>query len=193
MTQLKAFRKINTFEKSIIVNTLSKVVQNSDLLIKNLQKRLYISFDISVTKNLNPSVYLMTSDHTNLIDKFKADLQICSAGLYFGFLKKENFRLSLEGAEYLVKNEDCFKEQILVINSKGEKSILYGNDIYKEDVLKLPTKLRKGELLIIYNSQNEIGAIAQSIVDKKAFKNLNPKSKIALNLVDKGYYLRTNQ
>ncbi|MFX0030702.1 MAG: hypothetical protein ACFE8B_15925, partial [Candidatus Hermodarchaeota archaeon] len=79
MTQLKAFRKINTFEKSIIVNTLSKVVQNSDLLIKNLQKRLYISFDISVTKNLNPSVYLMTSDHTNLIDKFKADLQICSA------------------------------------------------------------------------------------------------------------------
>ncbi|MFX1278964.1 MAG: hypothetical protein ACFFA3_06065 [Promethearchaeota archaeon] len=193
MKQLKAFRKVNTFEKSIIVDTLNRVIQDSELIIKKIQDRLYISFDSVFIKNLNPSIYLIPSDYTDLIERFYAGLQISSAGLYFGFIKKEDFRLSLEGAEYLVKREDCFKEKILVVNSKGEKSIFYGNDIYKEEIVKIPTKLKIGDLLIIYNSIQELCAIAQSLVDIKIFKDLKPNSKIALNLVDKGYYLRKKQ
>lgn len=193
MTELINFRKINNFEKSIIINTLSKIIQDSDLVIERIKDRLYISFDIIFEKNPYPSIYLLFSDQENLYIKFEANLQITSAGLYFGFLKKETFRISLEGVEYLTKKEDCFKEQKLVVNSKGEKSVLYGTDIFKEDVLKIPIKLRIGDFLIILNLQNEICAIAQSIMDIKTFKDLKPRSKIALNLVDKGYYLRKKQ
>ena len=193
MPERNDFRIVNEFEKSIILNSLDKICQNSDIFIKNYQERLYISFDRTSSRGVNPSIYLVSPAHPKFIEKFDKDIQITSIGLYFGFFNKESFRLSLEGAEYLAKNEDCFKEQILVVNSKGEKSILYGNDIYKEEVLKLPTKLRIGDILIVYNSLNEICVISQAITNTKAFKNLKPKSKIALNLADKGYYLRTKQ
>ena len=139
MTQSKDFRIINKLEKSIISNALSKISKDFDLVMKKIQDKLYIAFDTTFTKSFNPSIYLSPSEHFNLIEKFDSAKQITSAGLYFGFIKKEYFRLSLEGGEYLAKNEEFFKEQILVINSNGEKSILYGNDINKEDVLNLKT------------------------------------------------------
>lgn len=193
MTKMNDFRSVNEFEKSLIVNGLSKISQKSDAFIMKIQNRLYISFNTTSSKSQNPSIYLISTDHHDLIEKLLVDFQITSVGLYFGFIEKDNFRLSLEGAEFLVNNEDFFKGNMLVINNKGEKSILYGNDIKMEEVLKFPTNLRKGDILVIYNSQNELCAITRSLVGKKDLTRLNSGDKIALNLVDKGYYLRKKQ
>jgi len=193
MTKMNDFRSVNEFEKSLIVNGLSKISQKSDAFIMKIQNRLYISFNTTSSKSQNPSIYLISTDHHDLIEKLLVDFQITSVGLYFGFIEKDNFRLSLEGAEFLVNNEDFFKGKMLVINNKGEKSILYGNDIKMEEVLKFPTNLRKGDILVIYNSQNELCAITRSLVGKKDLTRLNSGDKIALNLVDKGYYLRKKQ
>ena len=193
MTKMNDFRSVNEFEKSLIVNGLSKISQKSDAFIMKIQNRLYISFNTTSSKSQNPSIYLISTDHHDLIEKLLVDFQITSVGLYFGFIEKDNFRLSLEGAEFLVNNEDFFKGNMLVINNKGEKSIIYGNDIKMEEVLKFPTNLRKGDILVIYNSQNELCAITRSLVGKKDLTRLNPGDKIALNLVDKGYYLRKKQ
>ena len=193
MPERNNFRIVNEFEKSIILNSLDKICQNFAIFIKNYQERLYISFDRTSSKGQNPSIYLLSPEHPKIIEKFDKDIQITSIGLYFGFFNKERFRLSLEGAEFLLNRELLIQDNILVIDIDGEKSVLYGNDIKVEEVLKFPTNLRKGDILVICNSQNEICAITHSLVGKKDLTRLNPGDKIAFNLVDKGYYLRKKQ
>ena len=56
-------------------------------------------------------------------------------------------------------------------------------------MLNLPTNLRK----VINYERNEICAIAQSLIKKQDLARLNPGDKIALNFVNKGYYLRKIQ
>ncbi len=60
-------------------------------------------------------------------------------------------------------------------------------------VTKTPSNLQKGDLLIIFNDMNEILAIAQSKVERESLKQLKPKNIIAINLSDKGIYLREKQ
>jgi len=193
MTKLNDFRLVNDFEKSILVNTLREISHKSDILLQKIQDSLYISFDRTSSKGQQPSIYLVPTNHANIIRKFETDIQISSVGLYFGFIKKESFRLSLEGAEFLVNREYLSKDQILVIDSNGEKSVLYGNDIKKGNVINFPANLRKGDFLVINNVQNEICAITQSLISKQDLTRVNSGDRIALNLVDKGYYLRKRQ
>ena len=60
-------------------------------------------------------------------------------------------------------------------------------------ITKTPSNLQKGDLLIIFNDMNEILGIAQSKVERESLKHLKPKNVIAINLSDKGYYLRKKQ
>lgn len=73
------------------------------------------------------------------------------------------------------------------------RSVLYGNDIKKGNAIKIPVHLRKNDFLVINNEKNEICAIARSLVNKQDLASLNAGENIALNLVDKGYYLRKIQ
>ena len=193
MSEWNDFRNLNEFEKSIILNSLDKICQNSDIFIKNYQERLYISFDRTSSRGVNPSIYLVSPAHPKFIEKFDKDIQITSIGLYFGFFNKESFRLSLEGAEFLLNRKLLIQDHILVIDTDGEKSVLYGNDIKKGNAIDIPGHLRKDDLLVINNEKNEICAIAQSLINKQDLASLNPGEIIALNLVDKGYYLRKTQ
>lgn len=193
MSEWNDFRNLNEFEKSIILNSLDKICQNSDIFIKNYQERLYISFDRTSSRGVNPSIYLVSTEHPKFIEKFDKDIQITSIGLYFGFFNKESFRLSLEGAEFLLNRELLIQDHILVIDIDGEKSVLYGNDIKKGNAINIPFHLRKNDFLVINNEKNEICAIAQSLINKQDLASLNPGEIIALNLVDKGYYLRKIQ
>ena len=61
-------------------------------------------------------------------------------GVYFGFIKKNQFLLSLEGAEFLNKL-NMF--QYLFVNDDGEKSVLYGNHIMKKFFNKRPKFLKR--------------------------------------------------
>ncbi|MBY8990047.1 MAG: hypothetical protein KGD58_04760 [Candidatus Lokiarchaeota archaeon] len=193
MTERNDFRILNEFEKSIILNSLDKICQNSAIFIKNYQERLYISFDKTSSRGLNPSIFLLSPEHPKIIEKFDKDIQITSIGLYFGFFNKESFRLSLEGAEFLLNRELLIQDHILVIDIDGEKSVLYGNDIKKGNAINIPFHLRKNDFLVINNEKNEICAIAQSLINKQDLASLNPGEIIALNLVDMGYYLRKIQ
>jgi ribosome biogenesis protein Nip4 len=193
MRKLNVFRIVNEFEKSIILKTLGEICQNSDIFRKNFKDKLYISFDRTSYRDQNPSIYIISTKHQKLIEQLDKNTQITSGGLYFGFFKKESFRLSLEGAEFLVNSERLIEDQILIIDANGEKSVLYGNDIKKGNVINIPANLRKDDLLVIMNEQNEFCAIAQSLINKQVFTRINPRDNIALNLIDKGYYLRKTQ
>jgi len=60
-------------------------------------------------------------------------------------------------------------------------------------IIKIPSNLEKKEFLLVFNRLNELIAIAQAQIGYKTSQNLNTSDLIALNLNDKGYYLRRKQ
>ena len=106
---------------------------------------------------------------------------------------KSIFFLSLEGAEFLYENEIFSEFQQLILNKKGEKSFLYGNNISKKMIDKIPQKLKNKDFLLVLNDLNEIIGISQSQCDRQIIHTLNSEDIVAINLSDKGYYLRKKQ
>ncbi|TFG23472.1 MAG: hypothetical protein EU532_13415, partial [Promethearchaeota archaeon] len=140
-----------------------------------------------------PNIYLIPNYWIKVIDNFIPEISIISAGVYFGFIKKSKFLLSLEGAEFLFQMQAFSDKNYIIVNNKGEKAILYGNGIIKDFISKIPENLEKGVFLLIFNQSNEIISIAQSRVNREEYSNLKSNGLVALNLVDKGNYLRLKQ
>ncbi|MFX1503091.1 MAG: methyltransferase domain-containing protein, partial [Promethearchaeota archaeon] len=163
-------------------------VDISPYIINHFQKK----FD-----SLNVNIDFLSLDteggELDILKSINTYTNISSGGLYFGFIKKGNFLLSLEGAEFLLKNRFITNYRILSLNNEGERAILYGNDIVKENVIKYPQDLNKDDFLIIVNPQNEVIAIARALANKQELINLSHRAKVALSLIDKGYYLRKKQ
>jgi ribosome biogenesis protein Nip4 len=133
-------------------------------------------------------IYLVPNKLSELVNRSKSI--VYSSGLYFGFIKKGEFFISLEGANFL-HELDCFSDkQIIRVNKEGEKSVLYGNKISKKMISRTPLYLKKNTFIVILNAFNELIAIGQSQVDSEVIQRLDKNGIIALNFVDKGYYLR---
>ena len=193
MNNSRTFRQINEFEKKIISKSLFTISPHFLQFLIRSKNYLYISYFRSKMEIIYPKIYLISNDLKKEIEKIKVKDNIHSASLYFGFIKKGNFYLSLEGAEFLY-NKGIFTEiTCIYLNKKGEKSILYGNNIIRNMIINTPSNLKKGELLLVFNELKEILAIAQSKVDSKKIEYLKPKDVIAINLSDKGVYLREKQ
>ena len=60
-------------------------------------------------------------------------------------------------------------------------------------VIKTSKNLQEKDFLLVFNEMNELLAIAQFIVESNVLQYLKPKDIIALNLSDKGIYLREKQ
>jgi len=193
MIESSNFRQINEIEKEIIIQSLSKISPNIIQFIIKSKNLLYISLKKWDSKSIYPSVYLTSNYFQEEIDLIEFNDKIYSVGLYFGFIKRGRFYISLEGAEFLYKKGILSEIKFIYVNKKGEKSILYGNDILKDMVTKTPSNLQKGDLLIIFNDMNEILAIAYSKVENKILQQLKSNNVVASNLSDKGIYLRENQ
>lgn len=193
MIESSNFRQINEIEKEIIIQSLSKISPNIFQFIIRSKNLLYISLKKGNSKSIYPSIYLTSNYFQEQINLNEFNDKIYSVGLYFGFIKRGRFFISLEGAEFLYKKGILSEIKFIYVNKKGEKSILYGNDILKDMATKTPSNLQKGDLLIIFNDMNEILAIAQSKVERESLKQLKPKNVIAINLNDKGFYLRKRQ
>jgi len=193
MKDLKEFRMINEREQQFILNSISsfssKILDN----LKGLDYILWIHLGNSHSKNSFPEIYLIPISVANKIKNIKNVNSIKSAGLYFGFVKMGQFFLSLEGAEFLFNKRLYTENQILYVSSKGEKSILYGNSILKHMCLKIPLKIEKNSILIVLNESDEILSLAKSQITYEDYQNFTSKDKVAINLIDKGYYLRKKQ
>ncbi len=193
MIESTNFRQINEIEKEIISKSLSKISPKIMQILIRSKKKLYISLIESNLKTNYPTIYLISNESLNRLDLIEFKTKIYSAGLYFGFIKKGDFYFSLEGAEFLYKQGIFSEFKRLHLNIKGEKSVLYGNNILKNMVIKTPSNLQKGDFLLIFNNMNEILAIAQSKVDSIVIQHLKPNDIIAFTLNDKGIYLREKQ
>ncbi|MFX1361155.1 MAG: hypothetical protein ACFE8T_12515, partial [Promethearchaeota archaeon] len=93
----------------------------------------------------------------------------------------------------LYRNKYILEKNQIIVNIQGEKSILYGNNILKKMLSNFSIELKMNDLVIVLNHLKEIIAIGIIKVGGNDFYNLESNDIIALNLIDKGYYLRKNQ
>jgi len=193
MRDLNIFRLLNKIEKSIINNSLLKLSSEVLPYFKKKDYRFYIFINDEQAESKFPLIYLVSYENSNILEERLKNENINTAGIYFGFIKKGIFHLSLEGAEFLHYHQILPNSNKITISEKGEKSILYGNDILKSVITMIPPELKKNNLLAVFNQKNEIIAIARVTIDSSSFQNLKLNQKVAQNLVDKGYYLRKRQ
>jgi ribosome biogenesis protein Nip4 len=180
-----SFRGINEFEQNIIGSSLEKIILNS----KNLMLNLYTN----IARDKYPSIFLISKSLKQELQNFGKHNYLVSAGLYFGFIKKGRFFISLEAIEYLHKNKKISEKSNLIVNKDGEKSVLYGNDVQKKMVVGVPRNLTEGDFLVILNEIYELLAIGFSKVNHSAFQGLEQERIVAKTLIDKGSYLRRKQ
>lgn len=193
MKDTAKFRQINEIEENLILNLLSDFSSKIIPFFKKSNLKLCIFLNDLNSGDHYLLVHLIHNRLLNNIKNFVSKLNLRSAGVYFGFIKKGNFRLSLEGADFLYKHNLIPDGRKLYINGSGEKAILYGNNIVKKMLINVPLDLRRNQLVLILNDLNEIIAIAKSEVDYETIQDLKLDEIIARNLIDKGYYLRKNQ
>ena len=193
MDEKKNFRKINEKEKKIIFASLKYLSPNPSPILKKIEENLFIALRKITSKERVLKMFLIFDDLKKILTNVNSITNPCSAGIYFGFIKKGRFLISLEGAEYLYKHEKSIEFHQLKLNQAGEKSILYGNHISKNMILQIISQFNVNDLLLLFNSNKEFIAIAQARVDSESIQNLRPKEIIALNIIDKGYYLRKEQ
>jgi len=193
MNGLANFREINSFEKKIILHSLSTISPKILQILYDLQNFLCISFKENYSKNNYPVIFLIEKGQKEIVELLNDKSIVYSVGLYFGFIKRSNFYLSLEGAEFLHAKKIFPEFQQLFLNKKGEKSFLYGNNISRNMIDMIPQKVKKKDILLVLNNFNEIIGISQSQFDEKIIHTLKPKDIIAINLSDKGFYLRKTQ
>ncbi len=193
MVDPQNFRKINNIERDIIFTSISDISSKILPIIENLEKSLYISLEKIIKKKYYPKIYLISNDLFKAIESVNEGYNIISGGLYFGFIKKGKFYLSLECAEFLYKNDIFSEFKKLYINKDGEKSILYGNNILKNMIINSSSNLHKNDFLLIFNDLNEIIALGRSLFDNESIQNRKPKDIVVINLADKGRYLRSPQ
>jgi len=193
MRDLNIFRLINKIEKSIINDSLLQISSEIVLFFKKNDYRFYISISDEQAESRFPLIYLVSYDKSKILEERLKNENIYSAGIYFGFIKKGIFHLSLEGIEFLRDHQIFPNTNKITINDEGEKSVLYGNDVLKSLIIKIHPELKRNDLLAVLNQKNEIIALARAEIDYSSFHNLKLNQKIARNLVDKGYYLRKKQ
>ena len=186
MNKSKKFRQANTFEIDIIINSLSQI--SPKFKLNESQFDIYIFLN-GGSKNRQLSVYITQQKFSDL-SKLMNSTNIHSLGLYFGFIRKGNFFLSLEGADYLYNSDYISKKNQLIVNEEGEKAILYGNNVIKKMITLFSTELIINSLVVILNKSKELLALGIIKVECNRFNSLKLEDVIAINLVDKGYYLR---
>ncbi|MHA1344588.1 MAG: hypothetical protein ACTSR7_06990 [Promethearchaeota archaeon] len=186
-------RLINNIEKSIINESLLEISSAILPFLEKFSYKFYIILNKLEEENIYPMIYLISDYQSDILNNMILIDNIISAGLYFGFLKKGRLLLSLEGTEFLHEHEMIPKSKQMIVNKKGEKSILYGNNILKKMVRTMPLELEKNDFLVVFNQNQEIIAITKSLIDYKSYQDLDSNKITALNLVDKGYYLRRKQ
>ena len=193
MNSRKNFRIINLTEKNIILKSVEEIEPQILSILNDKEFTLFISFNKLFLDSNYPTIYLVHDDIINIVDNVNSDILIISAGIYFGFIKKIKFFLSLEGVEFLYQMKAFSDKDYIIVNDKGEKAILYGNKIIKNFISKIPENLKKNKFLLIFNQSNELLSIAHSQIDSYQYHGLKSNDLVALNLKDKGYYLRIKQ
>ena len=179
-------RKINSEEIEIVKESLLDI---SDKIWDFINEKKYEIYILPVDKKF----FLVPSELVNVMEKIQNEFAINRSGIPLGFIKKRKLYLSLEAAELFYNESLLDFRKYLVLSEQGEKSALYGNPIKKEMLLNFSPEIQKNELVFFINNEKEFLGIGLSKINYEIFKTMKFEDEVALNLVDKGSYLRKEQ
>jgi len=169
---------IDTIDRSFGMGVANKVLNSGTLvIIDNRNKIVY-----KMSKALHQTVkYLERSLNLLKIPKFH------SFGLSIGFFKGEQFLIGIE----MIRDIAKYSNKIVVVTSKGEQLFLYGRNLQKRSLNRIPRQLQAGDQVIIQNMRKEAIGIGELLEDMCNLDIVSPKREVINNLNDLGTrYLR---
>jgi hypothetical protein len=129
MRDLKTFRLVNKIETTMIYDSLTKISPDLLPFFKKNNYRLYISLNKLEAESKFPSIFLISENQSIILEKVLKAVIVRSAGVYFGFIKKGIFFLSLEGVEFFHNHDKIPKSKQVIVNKEGEREI---NSLWKQ-------------------------------------------------------------
>ena len=143
-------------------------------------------------------IFLVRHEDVKFLKDIKTELGkfIEHSGIYFGFIKEEEFKISLEGSEFLWMDVAPRRElnlKKITVTEAAAKGFLYGNNIQPNSFLKSPEILNRKDLVFVFDPLSRflgIGYIFKKYAPKKTRKTIEPPAIELRNLIDYGYYIR---
>lgn len=187
------FRKLNKNEKKIVKDSLHNISDKIWEYILKEKYEIYIQISESKKNKTSLELFLVPQQLEPEINKIKNLTTIKFTGIPLGFIKNKRLFLSLETAELLFNLHKIDPRIILILNENGEKSVLYGNPIKKSMILEISSEIRVNTILFLINKNQEFLGLGLSKINYEDYRQFENEDEIALNLVDKGSYLRKDQ
>ena len=143
MRDFRTFRLLDAIENRIIHTALNQISTNIALFIEKRSLSLFVLIPEQDERHL---VYLISEELRKLILSFQNNVNIVSAGISIGFISRNTFFLSLEGAEFFL-NENIIPDQnILNVSNEGEKILKIKNPECTTDAVEV-AQIEAGEWL----------------------------------------------
>ncbi len=132
------------------------------------------------------SIYLIPMDWTGILEMNSGDFELHYLGVWLGEIIHDRFRLSLAALNRLMG----FTASVLEVSEQGAQSFTYGKSILKESVVRVDSRLKRNQRVIVVNRMRECLGLAALSVDADRIGRLAPDRLVARNLVDIGWYVR---
>ena len=101
-------------------------------------------------------IFLVRHEDVKFLKDIKTELGkfIEHSGIYFGFIKEEEFKISLEACEFLWTDVAPRRElnlKKITVTEAAAKGFLYGNNIQPNAFLKSPEILNRKDLVFVFD------------------------------------------
>jgi len=190
---LEIFRKVNENEKKIVKNSLYNISNKIWEYILEEKYEIYIRISESKQNKTSFELFLIPQQLEPVTNKIKNLATIKFSGIPLGFIKNKRLYLSLEAAELFFNLHKIDSRNLLILNENGEKSVLYGNPIKKGMILEISSEIQVNNIIFLIDKNQEFLGLGLSKINYEDYRQFENEDEIALNLVDKGSYLRKDQ
>lgn len=170
-------RELKSDENEKVIKKLEKFVGSNLPKIVNDQNKLYLSEKLVLL--INNKIYKKIS---NISRK-----NFISAGIMVGkFTRSNNFRISITFLDILSK----YAINKVYVKNSAEMNVLYGNNVLKSHLVKIPENLKANESVVIFNTHDIPLGFG---ITSRSSMSLNIASHNTLSVIvqsDNGEYLR---
>jgi 60S ribosome subunit biogenesis protein NIP7 len=174
------FREINPEELALVKDQLK-----SSLKFETFEK-IIMPFRIIIAEGEWKEVLLISEAMHKVFLKFKDFRQPYFMGIHLGDIKKNNFKISLEGITFIA---DHIKEKT-ILSISGEKRVLYGRDLSKDHLAFIPAGIQEKDKSILINEMGEVLALGKYLINRDQIEKSKGNQVVLKNIMDKGWYLR---
>ncbi|MHA1755105.1 MAG: PUA domain-containing protein [Candidatus Odinarchaeia archaeon] len=176
---------------------LSKTLEFEELknfICKKFSKttfnKIIKEFEIYAINNNNVKEFYLVNRKYSLFSKIISNLKnVVFLGTPFVYSSNNRFNFHPAAVEIL----NNFVDSKIKINDKAVNLFLYGRDIFKNSVIKLPSRFRKGEYCVVIDERNQPLGLGELLYSKTVFKKIKEDAVILRNIVDLGVYLRVER